>query len=109
LKRFNEDEEGNYVKDNTHVKYPMDDLKIPVKGEDGQKVEVTYELFGVTKHDGMWGFGHYWAACRDPVDNKWYDYNDEVTTPLDTSIPADVDKIVSKFAYSLFYRKKTSE
>ena len=44
-----------------------------------------YELIGVITHLGLSGpGGHFIAFCRDLIDEKWYQYNDEHITPAST-------------------------
>lgn len=38
--------------------------------------EVHYELFAVIAHVGLADFGHYCAYIRNPVDGKWFCFND---------------------------------
>ncbi|XP_012924247.1 ubl carboxyl-terminal hydrolase 18 isoform X1 [Heterocephalus glaber] len=38
--------------------------------------EGQYELFAVIAHSGMADFGHYCAYVRNPVDGKWFCFND---------------------------------
>nr|XP_048299949.1 ubl carboxyl-terminal hydrolase 18 [Myodes glareolus] len=38
--------------------------------------EVHYELFAVVAHVGLADFGHYCAYIRNPVDGKWFCFND---------------------------------
>lgn len=35
-----------------------------------------YELFAVVAHVGLADFGHYCAYIRNPVDGKWFCFND---------------------------------
>ena len=43
------------------------------------------------------------AACKSPVDNHWYRYNDAIVNPIN-----DIQKEVLDFGtpYILFYKKK---
>ena len=47
--------------------------------------------------------GHYVAYCLNDVDKNWYEYDDSHVTRV--SEP----EVMSKEAYVLFYRKKTSD
>ena len=62
----------------------------------------NYELFGVITHLGLSGpGGHFIAFSKNPIDNKWYRYNDDKVTEADTfSIHNE------GIAYILFYRFK---
>ena len=59
-----------------------------------------YELIGVITHLGLSGpSGHFIAFSKDPIDEKWYEYNDEKISPANTF------KIHNEgIAYILFYR-----
>ncbi|XP_055460256.1 ubl carboxyl-terminal hydrolase 18 isoform X1 [Psammomys obesus] len=45
-------------------------------GDTKEQSEVHYELFAVVAHVGMADFGHYCAYIRNPVDGKWFCFND---------------------------------
>jgi ubiquitin C-terminal hydrolase len=62
-----------------------------------------YDLIGVVTHMGNDGSsGHFIASCRSPVNNNWYQYNDDFVTPI-----TDFNKQVLNYAmpYILFYKK----
>lgn len=44
--------------------------------------------------------GHYTACCQNPIDRKWYEFNDSDVSRID---PSDA---VDKAAYVLFYRRR---
>ena len=67
------------------------------------KPQIIYNLYGVITHIGESGpNAHFVAACRSPIDNKWYRYNDAIVTPI-----TDYNKEVYNFGtpYILFYKK----
>jgi ubiquitin C-terminal hydrolase len=35
-----------------------------------------YNLVGVVNHSGDIDFGHYTAECKNPINGKWYNFND---------------------------------
>lgn len=37
---------------------------------------ISYELFGVCNHYGVLSSGHYTAYCKNFMNNKWYEFND---------------------------------
>ena len=42
-----------------------------------------YELIGVINHLGEYdSSGHFIAACKSPINNRWYRYNDSVVTNI---------------------------
>ena len=62
----------------------------------------NYELFGVITHLGLSGpGGHFIAFSKNPIDNKWYRYNDDKVTEADTFNIHN-----EGIAYILFYRFK---
>ena len=67
------------------------------------KPQIIYNLYGVITHLGESGPNeHFVAACRSPIDNKWYRYNDAIVTPI-----TDYNKEVYNFGtpYILYYKK----
>ena len=68
-----------------------------------EKPNIIYNLYGVLTHFGESGpNAHFFAACKSPVDGKWYRYNDAIVTPI-----KDFQKDVIDFGtpYILFYQK----
>ena len=66
--------------------------------------QYIYSIYGVITHLGESGEGgHFIAACKSPVDNKWYRYNDAIVTEI-----TNYDKEVVQFPtpYILFYQRK---
>ena len=67
------------------------------------KPQIIYNLYGIITNLGESGpNAHFVAACRSPIDNKWYRYNDAIVTPI-----TDYNKEVYNFGtpYILFYKK----
>ena len=64
------------------------------------KTPTNYELIGVITHLGLSGpGGHFVAFCKNPIDDRWYKYNDEKVDP------ADIFNVYNEgIAYILFYR-----
>ena len=63
-----------------------------------------YKLIGVITHLGESSMsGHFIAYCKDPLNDKWYKYNDAIVDEV-----KDFKKEVIDFAmpYLLFYQKK---
>ena len=64
---------------------------------------IIYSLYGVISQIGQSGpSAHFIAACKSPIDNKWYRYNDAIVTPI-TNIQNDI--INFGIPYILFYQK----
>jgi ubiquitin carboxyl-terminal hydrolase 4/11/15 len=64
----------------------------------GQKA--IYDLYAVSNHFGSLNGGHYTAFARNPISNKWNDFDDSNVNKMS---PGDVN---SKAAYVLFYKRR---
>ena len=53
----------------------------------------------MSNHFGNVGFGHYTAFAKNPLNNKWYNFDDSNCSEV-----RNLDQIVSNSAYSIFYR-----
>ena len=61
-----------------------------------------YTLFGVVTHiGGNDASGHFIACCKNPIDNNWYRYNDDLVSIVIIFIQEVIDSI----PYILFYQK----
>ena len=71
-----------------------------------QDKRFIYDLYGVSNHYGSLNGGHYTAYCKNPIAQKWYEFDDTHVTKV--SAKNDLDEIertvVGKAAYVLFYR-----
>ncbi|KAJ8071870.1 hypothetical protein OCU04_002178 [Sclerotinia nivalis] len=88
-----------------HVDFPIDGLDLSsrvIEKQDGK--EEIYDLIAVDDHWGGMGGGHYTAFAKNFVDGKWYEYNDATVSQTQ-----DLDKLVTRGAYLLFYRRRSSE
>lgn len=61
---------------------------------------VIYDLYAVSNHFGSLNGGHYTAFCQNPINKRWYDFDDTDVSKIDPS------KVVQKAAYVLFYRRR---
>ena len=108
LKRFKSGG-GWYFKDKLEdkVNFPMENLDISDiilsnLNEDGSRKEnLEYELYAVSNHYGNMGSGHYTAYAKNPLDRKWYEFNDSSVAEVE-----NLSSIVSEAGYNLFYKKK---
>ena len=66
--------------------------------EEGQHL---YDLYGVVNHTGALGGGHYTAQCFNPVEERWYCFNDASVSEVSPAV-GEAD-IVTPRAYMLFY------
>lgn len=60
----------------------------------------TYRLVGIVNHSGDINYGHYTAECKNPINNKWYNFNDSSVS--ETKINSSFE---SSSPYLLFYVK----
>jgi len=60
----------------------------------------VYDLYGVVNHYGSFNSGHYNSACNNPLDGKWYLYDDNQVQPIDSNL------FHKSSAYILFYRRR---
>ena len=77
LKRFEFDYDTmEKIKLNSYLKFPFElDMKDYLI-EDNKETNTLYELTGITIHDGMADFGHYYDFIKAP-DNCWYKFDDK--------------------------------
>ena len=87
-------------KDQRLVHFPLDNLDIRKYANGYCKEKYVYELCGVCNHSGNVMGGHYTAYVKN-IDNEWYSFNDTQVNKI-----ADKTKIISTYAYCLFYKKK---
>lgn len=89
------------------ITFPMQlDMSPYVKESTDDSVNRTnYELYAIVNHSGDLEGGHYTAECKNPYDNKWYNFNDDSVSSFDMrnkSYSSDG----SGYAYLLFYARK---
>ena len=65
---------------------------------------IMYDLIGVVTHmGGSDQYGHFIAACRSPIDNKWYQYNDDMAFAVQNF---NTQILNYAMPYILFYQKR---
>ena len=68
--------------------------------------KITYNLYAVITHIGEKGpLAHFVAECKNPVDNKWYRYNDDIVSPIQNFQKEVIDYGTP---YVLFYKKNNN-
>ena len=99
LKRF----KNNSKLGNT-VNFPIEGLDMGkyITYNEIETKDNIYDLFAVANHFGGLHGGHYIAYCKNNFENKWYEFNDSYVSEIDEN------KIVSKSAYVLFYKKRNT-
>ena len=94
LKRFR-----NNKKIESYIDFPIDNLDLtPYLPKSNEKY--IYDLFAVANHVGGLHGGHYFAYCKNYIDNDWYEFNDSNVDKIDKN------KVVTENAYVLFYSRK---
>jgi ubiquitin carboxyl-terminal hydrolase 4/11/15 len=62
-----------------------------------------YDCYAVSNHYGSLSFGHYTAYGKNRRTGQWYHFDDSRVEPL-----RNVDEVVSKASYVIFYEKRGS-
>ena len=101
IKRFEYTEYGA-EKLNHLVNFPINNLDITKYLHPNHVSKyTTYNLFAINNHDSMNSmgidFGHYYSYCKNSIDNKWYNFDDDEVNEIDE------DELVTNKAYMLFY------
>lgn len=101
IKRFEYTEYGP-EKLNHLVDFPIYDLDITNYLHENHVSKYTkYNLFAINNHDSMnsngINFGHYYSYCKNSIDNKWYNFDDDDVSEIHEN------KLVTNKAYMLFY------
>ena len=91
-------------KNKKNIKFPLVGLDLKQYTSHYVDGEHIYDLYGVINHCGDLRFGHYIAYTKNPINDKWYLYDDSNVLHIDD------DKIEEKLngpeAYVLFYKKR---
>uniref|UniRef100_A0A0F7Z2A8 Ubiquitin carboxyl-terminal hydrolase n=1 Tax=Crotalus adamanteus TaxID=8729 RepID=A0A0F7Z2A8_CROAD len=103
LKRFRHDLMFS-TKIGTHVSFPLEGLDLqPFLTKDSPAQIAIYDLLSVICHHGTAINGHYIAYCRNNLNNRWYEFDDQSVTEVTESTVQNAE------AYVLFYRKSNEE
>ncbi|XP_033165064.1 ubiquitin carboxyl-terminal hydrolase 8 [Drosophila mauritiana] len=102
LKRFYADpsNSGAYMKKQNYLRFPLENLDMNpyiARAESRAVTPKTYQLYAVSNHYGTMEGGHYTAFCKSANYGKWFKFDDQVVSALDSS------NVVSSAAYILFY------
>ena len=69
-----------------------------------EKGPIIYDLISVVTHMGESGSnGHFIATCKSPIDNNWYQYNDDLVFKINNFKSQIVEYAMP---YILFYQKR---
>jgi len=84
-----------------YIDFPLEGLDLThyVLKTEGNK-SIVYDLYAVSNHYGSLNGGHYTAFCQNPINKKWYEFDDTDVSRIDTS------KVPSKASYVLFFQKR---
>ena len=85
---------------NVRIPEILDLSEIIINSEDPTARNPVYKLYGIINHIGSLNGGHYTAVCRNPFNNKWYNFNDSRVSQTSINFPID-----SSSAYIVFYKK----
>ena len=92
------------TKNYTNVEFPITELDIKSLQLDIHLTENKYELISLCEHRGSISGGHYVSYCKNSINNKWYEHNDEdVIHVPDENLEKE---LITNNAYILFYEKK---
>ncbi|XP_068958351.1 ubiquitin carboxyl-terminal hydrolase 33 [Petaurus breviceps papuanus] len=92
------------TKISTHVSFPLEGLDLqPFLAKDSPTQIVTYDLLSVICHHGTASSGHYIAYCRNNLNTRWYEFDDQSVTEVSEATVQNAE------AYVLFYRKSSEE
>lgn len=82
------------------IHFPINNLDLSPYVCGYNKQQYVYDLYGICNHYGGVMGGHYTAFVKN-IDNKWVHYNDTFVDVVE-----NVNDIITRNAYCLFYRKK---
>jgi ubiquitin carboxyl-terminal hydrolase 8 len=102
FKRFNNNGRSTR-KDTSSIKFPFENLTFENNYHEFRPRNYKYNLYGVVYHMGSLNGGHYIAYTQNPINNKWYKYNDaSVHHVPDDKIERE---LMDGGSYILFYKK----
>lgn len=105
LKRYDNNSVKTNHKNNSTIVFPIQDLDLNNYLSDLHHVNQTkYDLCAISEQRGMLNYGHYIAYCKNGINNKWYEFDDDDVIHIPNS---DLEKeLITKNAYILFYTRK---
>lgn len=88
------------------IKFPLKNLTLPNNYSPINIKDYVYDLVAISEHMGTCDYGHYIAHCKNALNDKWYEFNDNhVFHVSDEKIEGE---IVGKNAYILFYVRRST-
>jgi ubiquitin C-terminal hydrolase len=116
LKRFSSQNNSNMMRFNgsggismnndkirNKISFPINNLSLESIMTDIDKInknEHTYNLYAIVNHMGGLGGGHYIAHCKNLLDGKWYNFNDDTVSYVNS-----FESLIDESAYILFYER----
>jgi len=102
LKRFSYRNQYMREKIESFVDFPLVglDLSKHILQKSG---ELMYDCYAISNHYGSLGGGHYTAFAINPLDGKWYSYDDSHVSQVESSA------VKTTAAYVLFFKKRGSD
>ncbi|GFR96123.1 ubiquitin carboxyl-terminal hydrolase 8 [Elysia marginata] len=89
--------EGMWMqKKSSYVDFPVNGLDLS-QYIAGSRPRNHYNLYGISNHYGTMEGGHYTAFCRNPVNKRWYKFDDQDVYEISTS------DVKTSAAFVLYY------
>lgn len=95
----------------THVDFPLKGLDMRpfvLMPEQKNSPSLLYDCYGISNHFGGVGGGHYTAFAKNPINGKWYDFDDSSVREISENSRYS-DGLVSSSAYNLFFRLRNDD
>ena len=99
---------GNGLEFNVEFEYPEkikinDYINLDNNNNYHYNEDIKYELIGIISHLGDSSMsGHFIAICKNPVDKKWYKFNDAIVSESTYELVSDDN--FNNIPYVLFYK-----
>ncbi|CAD8055887.1 unnamed protein product [Paramecium sonneborni] len=78
----------------------LDISQFIVNSTDKSTLNCQYNLYGIVKHYGDLNFGHYFAECKHPYTQKWYQLNDSSVSEIKPKVSYESDNSAYLLLYS---------
>eukprot|EP00048_Salpingoeca_helianthica_P002915 m.62150 g.62150 ORF g.62150 m.62150 type:complete len:672 (+) comp12389_c0_seq1:70-2085(+) len=102
LKRFSHDGYSGH-KVTRQCSFPLEGLDLNEFTETPATMpDSVFDLLSIVCHQGSYGYGHYVTYARQPLENRWYCFDDTDV------IPTDPATVACQQAYMLIYRKRVN-
>jgi ubiquitin carboxyl-terminal hydrolase 4/11/15 len=99
---------GGSQKIEVNVDFPLEGLDMSrfILGREAKEnpSQYIYDCYAVSNHYGGLGFGHYTAYAKNPLTERWYEFDDSRVSAI--APHAVASQVRSKAAYNLFYRRR---